>query len=297
MLMRSIVASSAAAFCLLVTTAVRGESQDPLEQAAREECDAGQLEAGIKLFAKLYEKTGKTKYIFFQGRCYQKNDKPRDALEQFEKYVARTKRMQPEDQAKVDKNIAECRAAIAEDERRLEEMRRQKEAEDAVAGRPGTTATDTPAPGPEPSPDSPGPVGPALPPQPLVETVALQPQPTAETARPGSGLRTAGIVVGATGVAAVGAGIVLGLASASIRDQITSDAAKGSYDRANDDRGRLYSRLQWVGYGVGAAAISSGVVLYYLGYRAGTAGQPQTALHVVPTVSPGEAGMALQGRF
>jgi hypothetical protein len=292
MLMRSIVASSATACCLLVATAVRGESQDPLEKAAREECNAGQLEAGIKLFDKLYAKTGKTKYIFFKGRCYQKNDKPRDALEQFEKYVAQTKRMQPEDQATADKNMAECRAAIAEDERRederrIEEIRRKKEAEDAGVGGPGPTLPDTPVVGPVP-------VGP---PQPPVEMVVLQPQATAETARPGSGLRTAGIVVGATGVAAVGAGIVLGLASASIRDQITSDAAKGSYDRAKDDRGRLYSRLQWVGYGVGAAAISSGVVLYYLGYRAGAAAQPGVAFQVVPTVSPDEAGMALQGRF
>jgi len=49
----------------------------------------------------------------------------------------------------------------------------------------------------------------------------------------------------------------------------------------------------WAGYGVGAAAIATGVVLYVAGWPSDKA----TNLALLPALAPGGASMILQGRF
>jgi len=51
----------------------------------------------------------------------------------------------------------------------------------------------------------------------------------------------------------------------------------------------------WVSYGVGAACVATGAVLYYLGVRRGSAGSTSVAL--VPAFAPGQAGALLKGAF
>jgi hypothetical protein len=53
--------------------------------------------------------------------------------------------------------------------------------------------------------------------------------------------------------------------------------------------------LGWVSYGVGAAGLAGGALLYYLGWRAGK--EPGAAVALLPVVAPGVAGAAVRGAF
>jgi hypothetical protein len=134
------------------------------------------------------------------------------------------------------------------------------------------------------------------PPPPVAEKAAATEVelPKTPAARQGTGLRTAGIVTASVGMAAVVAGVVFGLSARSIEKDVTSDNSRQTYDRNKDDRGHLYAKLQWVGYGVGGAALAGGALLYYFGYRAA---QTPAALTLVPVLAPDRAGALLRGRF
>jgi PEGA domain len=78
----------------------------------------------------------------------------------------------------------------------------------------------------------------------------------------GAGLRTTGVVLGALGVAAVGAGAVFGWKVRSL-----SDTASGAHQHspAADINGSRYETLEWIGYGAGAALLIGGVISYLVG--------------------------------
>jgi hypothetical protein len=105
----------------------------------------------------------------------------------------------------------------------------------------------------------------------------------------GSRLRTAGIVLGAVGVAAVGVGLFFGAKAKSAGD---SDSQATVFNPGNQSTGRTYQTLQWVGYGVGAALIAGGVTTFLLG----TSKRSDATDHPVALVGlPGGGGMALAG--
>ena len=53
--------------------------------------------------------------------------------------------------------------------------------------------------------------------------------------------------------------------------------------------------MGWVSYGVGAACVATGAILYYLGAQAGKNGNAGVAL--LPAFAPGTAGAVLTGAF
>jgi len=90
-----------------------------------------------------------------------------------------------------------------------------------------------------------------------------------------SGLRTWGLVAGAAGVAAVGAGLVFGVLARA--DGEANSKSGGTFDPSVDSQGRRFQTLQFVGYGVGAALLAVGTTLFVLGSR--TAGEGDAAAH------------------
>jgi tetratricopeptide (TPR) repeat protein len=144
----------------------------------------------------------------------------------------------------------------------------------AMAPGPLYAPTPTPAPAPAPAP---------------AYVTATAATPVAESS-PGKGLRTGGIVCGAAGVAFIGAGIFFGVEAQAYARTVE----KGSIFNPNyDDRGKLYAKLQWVGYGVGGALLATGAVLYGLGLHAESS--PMVA--VLPTLMPGGAGLSAGGTY
>jgi hypothetical protein len=92
------------------------------------------------------------------------------------------------------------------------------------------------------------------------------------------------------------AGVIFSMETHSISNDVASDAAQRSFSKTTYDRGRLFADLQWVGYGVGAAALAGGVVLYYLGYRSARA-PTSDSVSLLPVLLPGGTGAVVQGSF
>ena len=106
----------------------------------------------------------------------------------------------------------------------------------------------------------------------------------------GKGLRVAGIVCAAVGLAAVGTGVGLALKTQSM----SSDADKnGGTTQAQENLRKSLETWGWVSYGVGAAAIATGVVLYIVGWP----NDKSTNVALLPALAPDGASMVLRGRF
>jgi hypothetical protein len=263
----------------------RAQAADPRETKSRSECLAGRFQAGVDLLAQMFAETGDVNYIYNQGRCYEQNGKFSEAILRFREFLRKAKNLSAEEKAEVNGHIAECKAMKAEQE---------------SPASPGAAAPVTP-PGPVVSPPpaslateaQPAPVSTFSPtPAGVVETTSRRPS----TGSRGASLRTAGIVTGSIGAAALIAGVIFSVETHSISGNVTSDGAQGNFSRTTYDRGKLFEALQWVGYGVGAAALAGGAVLYYLGYRSARAPAPDS-VSLLPVLLPGGTGAVVQGSF
>jgi len=76
----------------------------------------------------------------------------------------------------------------------------------------------------------------------------------------GRSWRTAGIATAAAGAGFLGGGLLFGLSARSASADVSHQ-----YDASQDSAGRRDETLQWIGYGVGAAAIATGAWLYFHG--------------------------------
>ena len=134
---------------------------------------------------------------------------------------------------------------------------------------------------PRPPPPAPAPPAPDL--------TESAPEPAAA---PGRGLRVAGLVSAGVGLVALGAALHYGIEAKKASDAISDNQegwTEGLLDRY--DEGESAETRMFVLTGVGAAALATGGVLYYLGLRAGRA-------EVVPiTPAGGGAGAAVRTRF
>jgi tetratricopeptide (TPR) repeat protein len=105
--------------------------------------------------------------------------------------------------------------------------------------------------------------------------------------QPASGgrtLRIAGIATGVAGAAAIGVGVAFGLKARSISDEATS---WDTFDQARYDEGKAANRNMIIFTAAGGAALVTGGVLYYLGYRA----------RVAPAIGPDQVGVTATARF
>ena len=76
----------------------------------------------------------------------------------------------------------------------------------------------------------------------------------------GHAWRVAGLATASGGVVALGAGLLFGLAARSASQDVSR-----KYDADRDSAGKRDAVLQWVGYGVGAAALGAGAWLFHHG--------------------------------
>jgi hypothetical protein len=285
---RGVLAMPTALALLLANTPARAQQVDPRETQARSECLAGRFQAGVDLLAQLFAETANANYIYNQGRCYEQNGKPDEAVLRFREFLRKAKILSAEAKAEVNGHIAECQAMKAEQE--------------------GRAAPATTVPVPPSSPGTPPSTAEAQPEPPTTITPAPD-KPIAtpssaglvETGRPstdsrGATLRTAGIVAASIGAAGLIAGVAFSIETHSISSDVTSNASHRSFSRTTYDRGSLFSDLQWVGYGVGALALACGGVLYYFGYRAGHA-PASDSVSLAPMLLPGGTGAVVHGSF
>ena len=249
------------------------DTQDSKERAAKTACLSGDYAKGVAILAELYVRTNDPNHLFNQGRCFEQNGKYSEAIIRFREFLLKNTDAGNTSDGLAEKHIAACQALLDKDK-------------DSTA----TTHAVAPIQAPalvQSSAEHPALTGPAA------NAAAALPTPEnarPTTAAPGSGLRIAGIATLAVGVAGIAGGIVLNLKANSLADEIETTKP---YQRSKENSRASYETLGWVGYGLGAACLAGGAILYYLGY-----GKDQRAsVAFLPTAAPGAAGAVLQGAF
>jgi len=281
-------------FVAIFASVAFAQAQDPREAEARKDCLSGKCEAGITLLAELFAESGNSNFVYNQARCYEQNARPDEAIQRFREYLRIARNLGADEKSDVDSHIAECRAMKAEQDRD-----RSMAAGTAVTPAPSVVPASAPAAAapvlvPEVAPP-PSAAAPVASPSPVAAAeVAVMPASSPESA--GTGLRTWGVVAGSVGVVAVGAGVVFSLLTSSTKKQVESDGRIGFYDPNKDARGRTYSTMQWVGYGVGAGTIAASAVMFLLGSAADHVAGAQPVA-ILPAIGPGQGGALLQGSF
>ena len=255
---------------LLSARAVQAGSVENKERTARMACLSGEFAKGVAILSELFVDTQNPLYIYNQGRCFQQNRRYEDAIARFQEFLRAGKKLSTDDKDEAQKHIADCQDLLAKQ---------------------STTAAPLSAPAPMPAPAVVQ--GPAA----SVPVVVAAPPVIQQTSLPlasdsGSGMRTAGIITAAVGGASVIAGVLLNLKVNSI----ASDLKKtDGYTASKESDRTTYETFGWVSYGVGAAFVATGAVLYYLGQRSGAAGS--TSVAFVPALAPGQAGAVVKGAF
>ena len=242
-----------------------GTSNEAKERAARKACLRGNAEKGVEILTDLYLDTKNANHIYNQGRCFEQNHRYEDAVSRFREYLLKAPDLTDVDKAETQKHIADCQSYLG-----------KVEAPAAVA---------------------PVPKGPAAP-QGNSQVAALAPpaQPVVSIQQPiaaslaGSGLRTAGVFTASVGAAAIVTGIVLNLKVNSMSRDL-----ENHYVTSTNSSRETFKTFSQVSYGVGAACVAGGALLYYLGLRRGEASS--SAMALVPALAPDEVGAILGGSF
>lgn len=212
----------------------RAQDRDQRELDAKKACLGGHADKGIELLADLYTDTNDPTYIYNQGRCFEQNGRASEAITRFREYLRKATALAPDERAQLQKHIDELEAE--------------------AKGNGAATAPVAASPGP-PEPGAPTPAPPS-------GVVVASPGPTSERARQ---LRRAGLITGGVGVLAVAGGVVMGLRARSLSNEVTGDANAGTYSPSKFNSGEQAQTFEFVGYGVGAAALIAGGMLYYFG--------------------------------
>jgi tetratricopeptide (TPR) repeat protein len=237
------------------------------EKAAQKACSLGDYQKGVDILADLLVGSDDPNYIYNQGRCYEQNSRWEQAINRFREYLRKDASLSDSDRADVERHIAECEEALAQ---------AAQAAQPAPAAPAPVAPVETPGPAPAPPPVRPD--------------MSATPAPPMSDGSQGKGLRVAGIVCAAVGLAAVGTGIGLALKT----QDMSSEAQKsGGGTKAQEDQRKSLETWGWVSYAIGAAAIATGAILYIVGWPS----DKSTNVSLLPTLAPDGASMTLQGRF
>jgi tetratricopeptide (TPR) repeat protein len=257
---------------LVVTAAQAGAKDAQRARSARKACLEGDYAKGVSILSDLFLDSKDPTHIYNQGRCLEQNGRFEDAVFRFQEYLRLAPNLSEGDKTEAQKHIMDC--------------------QDQLAKRNGQPAADAPAPAALPAP--------SVAQEPVVSPAVSQPSPPATLQQtnpppgtePRSKLRTAGLVTAGGGGVALLAGVVLNLKANSIA---SSYQDRGGYTRSKESSRKSYETLGWVGYGVGAACVATGAVLYIFGSKAGVSNSSTVVF--VPALSPGEAGAVMKGVF
>ena len=244
-------------------------TREAREKMARKACITGDFHKGVDILADLFIETRDYTYVFNQGRCFQQNHRWEEALDRFDEYLRKATGIPSDEVAEVQKYVADCKSHL-------------------VPAQPASAVAPPVAPPPPP---------PAEPPPGIAKSTAAAstaataaPLPATHGAPPGSGLRVAGIVVGAVGVAALAAGALMSVKTHSLVDDMVSNG----YDPNKESSRKTYETMGWVNFGVGAAAIVAGATMYYLGWSGARSTSAETNISVVPVFGPDRAMLVFQ---
>jgi tetratricopeptide (TPR) repeat protein len=236
-------------------------SKTAKEKAAKKACAMGDFQKGADILTDLFIETNDTTYVYNQGRCYQQNNRWEQAISRFREFLRKAKDLSESDRIDTERQIADCEASLA------------KIAPPPVAPPPPVPVTHVET--PQPSPAS----------EPAIPDVSTTPAPPPSDSSRGKGLRVTGIVLAAVGVAAIGTGVGLALNANGLS---TKD-----YSQSREDERASLKTWGFVSYGVGAAAIATGAILYLVGRPS----EESSSVALLPALAPDGASMLFKGSF
>jgi hypothetical protein len=105
-----VVLGFALAFLLAVPEVHAAKSDNATELKAREAFAAGRYEDALNLFAKLYAETLHPVYLRNIGRCHQKLKQPDQAIDKFNEYLAKEKKITADERKEIDGYIKDMQA-------------------------------------------------------------------------------------------------------------------------------------------------------------------------------------------
>jgi hypothetical protein len=253
------------------------KTREQREADARKACAAGRVEAGIEVLAELLTEYSHPNYIYNQGRCYQQNGRAEQAISRFKEYLRAAQDISADERERVERFIKELEAEV------------QASAPSVPPPPPPVTGTETPPPPVAGEPSA----KPAATPPP----VELSRKPPPE--RSGT-LRTAAIALGVVGLAGVATGVVSTLQVRSLETEVET-ARIGQFNGVKlsqqQEKARRFETLQWIGYGVGAAAVAGAVVCLIMDSGA-PAAEASRGVRLAGTIGPdGQPRLVLSGRF
>jgi hypothetical protein len=252
---------------------------------------AGDYRGAMTWFKNGYLQTQDPAFLLNMAQCHRSLGETQEALMMFRLYLKSSPEgSDPRSRALATKALKELESEA-------------KTAPPAPAATPAGLAPTAAAPAPEvlPSTDSKrkfqaAPAAmPVLGPAPEIdaarpaEVVANAPD-TTETTR--HHLRLAAVVCGGVGLVSVGTGVYYWTRARSLSDSANQTAL---YNPATYDDGKHAETMQWIFYGVGAAAVATGAGLYVYS-RWFLAAKP-AKVSLAPMAAPGVAGLAAVGTF
>jgi hypothetical protein len=97
----------------LVSPAWAAASTKDVAREAKAACAAGDVDRGIRLLATLYADTNDINWVYNQGRCYQQNERPEEAIGRFEEYLRRSSTATAAERTEVEGFIADLKTKQA----------------------------------------------------------------------------------------------------------------------------------------------------------------------------------------
>src|SRR4029079_18722209 len=97
----------AAAPMVTAPAAYADKADNDTEMKAREALAAGRYDEALELFAKLYAQTLHPVYLRNIGRCHQKMRQPDKAIDKFNEYLAKEKKISADERKEIDGYIKE----------------------------------------------------------------------------------------------------------------------------------------------------------------------------------------------
>jgi hypothetical protein len=154
------------------------------EMKAREAFAAGRYDQALEMFAKLYAETLHPVYLRNIGRCHQKMREPQKAIDAFQDYLAKEKKISADERAEIDGYIKEMIALREEQAQKSQAPAPVTPIQPTPTPPPGWTLAPPPASAPPPTWAAPPP-GPAPGPGPGDSTMLVaQPGPPPASSSP-----------------------------------------------------------------------------------------------------------------
>jgi tetratricopeptide (TPR) repeat protein len=245
----------------------KARSTPAKDKAAQKACAKGDYQKGVDILADLLVDTKDPTFIYNQGRCYQQNNRWEQAISRFKEYLRKAKDISNNDREEAESQIRDCEQSLGK-----------------------ATYVAPPPISPQEGAVAPTAMAPALrTPETTLPAAPMPPSPPPPDAVHGKGLRIAGIVCAAVGVAAIGSGVGLALKTQSI----SSDEQKNGPTQAKEDQRKSLETWGWVSYGFGAAAITTGAILYVVGWPS----SQSNTVALVPILAPNGPSVMLKGSF